>query len=1470
MIFVSRADARRLALFVLSGIASAAAIAAPVTHNANPLPQGVQQGGFEQPNLAVPSFSYAPTGSAWTLQVGGGLATTGSAIKLDGSSVDPLGAADGDQVGFIQNTTDSRIFQNVNLTAGSYRLTVKSAQRPGNNQTLKAQVDGVDVLTMNPANSTAWQTYSADFSVAGGSHPLSFHGLDTNGHTAFIDQVQLQPLGLLADGGFEYPAQAPGAVVQPPVAGSLWSSANGVIVNGSVVTTVPAPQGQQAGFVQAGTTLFQTFNVVQAGRYRLQFKAAQRPGNQQSLKVTLDSTDVGLAEPDDENYSTFVFEDLKLASGSHTLAFTGQTPVTGDIALIDDVRLDSLAGRSRPWSAPSTWATNTVPASGDSVVIPDGAVVVLDSDVELGSLHIEEGGELHCADQNLGVDANDILVEGLLVCGSRHSPYEHQLTITLHGERPRTHNPNSMGVKVLGAMAPGVIELHGNDRKGWTQLAADAAIDADEITLAEAMDWQAGDRIVIAPTRADPGEGEVVTITAVSGNVVEFTPPLDHYHHGQYTDYSHGGSTWRLDERAEVGLLSRNIRIQGDEDSAADRFGGHMMTMAGSVIHASGIELYRMGQGGLLARYPFHWHVAGDVKGQYIHNSSVHESYNRCITVHRSNYAEVTDNVCYDFIGHGYFLEDGNEQYNRIDGNLGIWARKPHDGEQVLETDLRVGVASNGPAVFWMSNPTNTVTGNVAAGTEGSGFWYHTEDNVPGTSMNPKIEPFGVFDGNRMHTGVQGFSSCELEGGLFGMEAPGTLISNFSASNVDQALWPCAENLESMNATFEHVIVANTPSGMVSPSPVTMRDSVFVAYTGNANQHPVLGGEHIAAALWMYDQGVVLEDVRFINYTKPQSSVFANFGGAHKFVNNRVTGLSFDPPSTTNIGKDIMDVSEWPQSMVHWGDVIHDRDGSLLGEAGYALVSDHPLMWDHDCRRPDGLIVFGYACPYRYSQFRMTNDRVAPETRLSVQRSDGVIGVGPTPLSYRAVNEYIAASGYIHSYRFDTGIDRPYMHFGVFNGLSADVDVHEILDIPSDVEFWFDADDGGAYDWSEASGMKDLMEGGGRRWYYNADSSSLFLKTEATGTDWFASDGVTFCFTGVGLGCPDTLPARNLPVVTITSPATVASGTVTLQATATQGGGATISSLKFFVRSHGGTAYSGAAPLTITSMPAGSYAVKAVAVNSLGQSYTALQHLVVGEPVRRVEITSLAKDGTYTSGAVPDLQIALHGTDATPHHVRWWLNGVDKGAISGTSVTMSGLQPGRNDIEVALVNDADDSVRPERDRRAIYLVDNGVLAAFENGIDRRMHLYPAGPTEPSERPRFAWGFRYSSYGANDGNYDDTNLFVIPYASGLYTPAIYTLELAPLQDWSSYQSISVQHWGAAFDVYLVDSANTRTLIGSTAAGINRGAWNLTMARTAVKRLEFEQAQPGGDCSFAAHNAACWQFLYDITLSTALAL
>ena len=76
-----------------------------------------------------------------------------------------------------------------------------------------------------------------------------------------------------------------------------------------------------------------------------------------------------------------------------------------------------------------------------------------------------------------------------------------------------------------------------------------------------------------------------------------------------------GKITFDVDERGEVGLLTRNIKIQASADAEQSSVGGHIMAMPSSKMYVEGVELNRMGQHLTKARYPIHWHLVGDAQG---------------------------------------------------------------------------------------------------------------------------------------------------------------------------------------------------------------------------------------------------------------------------------------------------------------------------------------------------------------------------------------------------------------------------------------------------------------------------------------------------------------------------------------------------------------------------------------------------------------------------------------------------------------------------------------------------------------------------------------------------------------------------------------------------------------------------------------------------------------------------------------
>ncbi|HEY4211637.1 MAG TPA: G8 domain-containing protein, partial [Steroidobacteraceae bacterium] len=277
------------------------------------------------------------------------------------------------------------------------------------------------------------------------------------------------------------------------------------------------------------------------------------------------------------------------------------------------------------WSDPATWPNHKVPVAGDKVTIGRDKDVVLDvSPPALGGLSID--GKLSLADNaDLELTTEWIMVHGELAIGSEAKPYTHKATITLTDKVKGEDVMAGMGDRGI-MLSGGTLNLHGDRTNTWTKLGKTAAAGSNSITVLNAAGWRAGDEIVLASTDFNPRQAERRTIAAIQGNTITLDQKLQYMHFGKIT--------FDVDERGEVGLLTRNIKIQASADAEQSFFGGHIMAMPSSHMYVEGVELNRMGQNLTLARYPIHWHLVGDANGQYIRNASIHDTYNRCVTVH--------------------------------------------------------------------------------------------------------------------------------------------------------------------------------------------------------------------------------------------------------------------------------------------------------------------------------------------------------------------------------------------------------------------------------------------------------------------------------------------------------------------------------------------------------------------------------------------------------------------------------------------------------------------------------------------------------------------------------------------------------------------------------------------------------------------------------------------------------------------
>jgi cell migration-inducing and hyaluronan-binding protein len=330
------------------------------------------------------------------------------------------------------------------------------------------------------------------------------------------------------------------------------------------------------------------------------------------------------------------------------------------------------------------------------------------------------------------------------------------------------------GIMISG----GTLNLHGDRTHTWTKLSNTAKAGSTSIEVLDASGWRVGDEIVLASTDFDPRQAERRTITAVNRNKLTLDRKLDYMHFGKIT--------FDVDERGEVGLLTRNIKIQASADAEQTHFGGHIMAMPSSKMFVSGVELNRMGQHMTLARYPIHWHLVGEGKGQYIKNAAIHDTFNRCVTVHGTNNLRIENNVTYNIVGHCFFLEDGIETGNEYVRNLAIQI-KCHPTKPCVPVNLAAnGEISGTPqairqasfsgkdtllpsdntvAAYWITNPDNSFIDNVAAGSDQTGFWFslpmHPQGQFAGTEISktiwPRRTPVRAFRGNTSHSNFDGF-----------------------------------------------------------------------------------------------------------------------------------------------------------------------------------------------------------------------------------------------------------------------------------------------------------------------------------------------------------------------------------------------------------------------------------------------------------------------------------------------------------------------------------------------------------------------------------------------------------------------------------------------------------------------------------------------------------------------------------------
>ena len=627
------------------------------------------------------------------------------------------------------------------------------------------------------------------------------------------------------------------------------------------------------------------------------------------------------------------------------------------------------------WSSAASWVGGIVPKAGDDVTIPSNAFITLDQNVNVKSISIM--GKLNVdPTKDVDISAEYIMVMGssaLFQWGTVANPYNMQGRITLVGANPAAMIPghNTMNSKAIVAMAGGTLEFHGKIKTSWTNLAVNAGAGFSTITIAtNTNNWEIGDTILITSSRISWNEAEKRAIKSISADKLTFTlnSPLKFPHIGNSKSYTRNtdGKTWQADIRAEVGLLSKSIKIQGDAYSATNGYGGHVMIHEDGIAHVEGVEFFQMGQKSIKGSYPFHWHMLQERgAGQYLKNSSIHTSYNRAITIHGTESALVENNFCYDHVGHGIFLEDGSERFNIIRRNVVALTKRPVAGEEITPSDNSDNEVQNRtPASYWITNPNNIFENNVAAGTQGTGFWFAMPQKPMGPSLaiprfaviEPHKEPLGRFYGNKAHSSASGFDIFDQ------LTAQHALIKNGAWDRtdlrvMDNCTWYACDlaiyggigggRSRTEDVVFRNNIFVDNVTSVMHANYSLVEQSVFVANSGE----DVFPGERKLNR--GYDGSCTIKDCHMIGWQAPNANYVQNTGGAMKHVNYRVSGMTMDHPGPPRMA--FPDYSGIPKGGVganeaahprFWSYIHWDKDGSLGGKTNTSIITNHPLQRD--------------------------------------------------------------------------------------------------------------------------------------------------------------------------------------------------------------------------------------------------------------------------------------------------------------------------------------------------------------------------------------------------------------------------------------------------------------------------------------------------------------------------------------------
>ena len=353
---------------------------------------------------------------------------------------------------------------------------------------------------------------------------------------------------------------------------------------------------------------------------------------------------------------------------------------------------------------------------------------------------------------------------GELIIGTKNNPIATNTNVSIrfvdNGDLDVVKDPNLFG---RGLLALGKVTMHGEIKTPHLKVAQDPMAGHNQITLAYSpKNWHIGDKLVLAGTKYSgwkwdndvlaviyhATQDEVLTITAITNNVITFAETLQYDHF-----------TPRADLKTSVGNYSRNITFATENDATVAReHRGHVMFVHHANVDVRYASFWQLGRtskdlasfeadnvspmlpnSNVRARYPFHFHRSGisDVKHPAIAIGNAVFGSPGWGYVHHDSNAILHNNVSFDTFGAGFVAETGNE-IGLWTNNLAIKAKgnsafNPKNGNDRQEYDM--GRTGDG---FWFQGRMVRANNNIAASVNHGYVYLHRGTgmiNFPGSAF---------------------------------------------------------------------------------------------------------------------------------------------------------------------------------------------------------------------------------------------------------------------------------------------------------------------------------------------------------------------------------------------------------------------------------------------------------------------------------------------------------------------------------------------------------------------------------------------------------------------------------------------------------------------------------------------------------------------------------------------------------------